>query len=701
MLSQVDVLVLRSGKFLKTIRRPVHHESGELFVTFRGKRYPLLNGNEIHLEDHSYASNCTRTVETSVRPGVAQAGAVEWDPDQQSVITAPRRARLIVDAGPGTGKTAVACARVAHLVNEGVEPANVWLISFTRTAVVEIRDRIRALAEDEARAAAVRISTLDSHAWHLREGFDLENRDGLFQGYDENIEAVIGLLRSEDDEVREYFENVEHLVIDEAQDLVGARAELVEVIIELLSDDCGVTIFTDDAQAIYGFSEDDTVDPAARGRGTLPQRLRAVDGGDFRSLNLRTVHRTDSDSLKKIFIDTRKLVLDSGRKPNERLKQIINDVEESASGRVGSVLAQPLSGRDDTLVLFRRRSEVLTASTFLAGRGVQHRVRMSGLPTNLHPWLGLILWDFTDPFLLEARFTKLWTDRVRTAGIPAGMAADAWNLLFRVAGDRAGRVEMRRLRERLSRKRPPVGLFSSEIGSAGPILGTIHASKGREAPIVHLMLPYAVESQQNDQDATDEECRVIFVGATRARQALRVGRGYGIYTPSLPDSGRLYSLMSADSPRSTVEIGREKDLDTGLQVSRRLYHTKAEADRAQDVLRQQIGRIAEVTAHANADADYRYELVLAGSGGDIRIGALSMRVNSDLFAVGRAIAGRWHAPRLRPRFEMRHLWMLGVSTHVLSEDDPRLHELHPPYDRTGTFLVPVVTGFSVVYFRRY
>lgn len=698
-MSEIDVVVFRNGKILKTIRRPVHSQAGGQFVTFRGERYPLTNGNQIHLDGATDTPAHGLQGEGAPRAALTPVRAEGWDPEQEAVIEAPRSARLIVDAGPGTGKTAVACARVAHLVNEGVEPANVWLISFTRTAVAEIRDRIRALAEDEARAAAVRISTLDSHAWHLREGFDLDTRDSLFGGYDENIESVIRLLRSDDEEVREYFESVEHLVIDEAQDLVGARAELVESIIELLSDDCGVTIFTDDAQAIYGFSEEDSMDSAARGRGTLPQRLRAVDGGDFRSLNLRTVHRTDSDSLKRIFIGTRKVVLDSGRNPDERLKQIISDVEESADGRVGDVLAQHLSGRDDTLVLFRRRSEVLTASTFLAGRGVRHRVRMSGLPTNLHPWLGLILRDFTEPFLAEDRFAGLWSDRVRAAGITDVSAGDAWNLLIRVAGDRAGRVEVRRLRERLSRKRPPVGLFSPEIGSGGPILGTIHASKGREAPIVHLMLPRGAKSQQNDHDETEEECRVIFVGATRARQALRVGRGYGIYTPSLRESGRLYSPIPAHSPRAKVEIGCENDLDAGLQVSRRLFRTKAEADRSQDLLQQRIGRIAEVTAQANAAADYRFELVLTGSGGDLRIGALSARVNGDLFAVGQAIAGSGRAPRLRPRFEMRHLWMLGVSTRVLSEDDPRLHELHPPYDRTGTFLVPVVMSFSVVYFQ--
>src|SRR6478752_3329359 len=87
-----------------------------------------------------------------------------WDLAQLRVITQPADTRLIVDAGPGTGKTAVACARVAHLINEGgISPRGVWLISFTRTAVKEIRDRIRAYLHDPDALYGVKMATIDAH----------------------------------------------------------------------------------------------------------------------------------------------------------------------------------------------------------------------------------------------------------------------------------------------------------------------------------------------------------------------------------------------------------------------------------------------------------------------------------------------------------------------------------------------------------
>src|SRR5262249_49486696 len=73
----------------------------------------------------------------------------DFDESQRDAITAPATARLLVDAGPGTGKTAVACARVSWLAKTaGVPPSQIWLISFTRTAVQEIRSRLRRLIGD-------------------------------------------------------------------------------------------------------------------------------------------------------------------------------------------------------------------------------------------------------------------------------------------------------------------------------------------------------------------------------------------------------------------------------------------------------------------------------------------------------------------------------------------------------------------------
>src|SRR5262249_23685955 len=162
-----------------------------------------------------------------------------------------------------------------QLIDDGVEPANIWLVSFTRTAVREIRNRIAALVQWEDRASAVRITTLDSHAWRLAQGFEGESAKKIFGGYEETIESVIKLLEERSEALEEYLASLEHFIVDEAQDLVGLRANLVYGLIGQLQASCGVTVFADDAQAIYGWSAEDAKPGELRNsEDHLSKRLR-------------------------------------------------------------------------------------------------------------------------------------------------------------------------------------------------------------------------------------------------------------------------------------------------------------------------------------------------------------------------------------------------------------------------------------------
>jgi SAM-dependent methyltransferase len=619
-----------------------------------------------------------------------------WDGDQWSVISASVEARLVVDAGPGTGKTAVACARIAHLISQGIEPANVWLISFTRTAVAEVRERIRALAGEDRAAAAVRVTTLDSEAWHLRAGFDLDSRDRLFESYDENIEAVLELLHKKQQHVLDYFESVEHLVVDEAQDLVGIRAELIEAIIAVLPPSTGISVFTDDAQAIYGFSEDDEPLPEDED-STLPERLRSDGALKFDQKRLTTVHRTNSESLRRIFVDTRMRVLDRDRDGRIRLEEVIGEITEAADGMVGNVTEQELDGRDDTLVLFRQRVEVLTASSFLRSEGVAHRIRMSGTPSVIYPWVGVLLWDATSAYLTQDEFMNRWLERVEDTPWRQFDYDEAWRLLFQAAGERGGRVELRRLRNRLARQNPPAEFSSSEVGYAGPILGTIHASKGREAPDVHLMLP---DRNSRNAEDLDEECRVVFVGATRPRQNLKVGRGYRTYASRL-DTGRVFKRGKPDkSPRAQVEIGRTGDVDQPSTVSRRILSLR-DATAVQSYLEAQIANQPKLQIVANRDRDWRSEVISEDVDAPGPLAVMSTDFTGDLWHIAHEVASSRNGGNLRPREEIRHCYLAAVGTAVLSEDDPRVNELHEPWGLTGVYLTPVIFGFTNVYFTGY
>jgi DNA helicase II / ATP-dependent DNA helicase PcrA len=86
---------------------------------------------------------------------------------QQQAAAKDSTAAVRVVAGPGTGKSHTIELRVAHVLSSGANPANVYVISFTRATVRELRERIvrHCSAVDLGeKASAVRVSTMHSLA---------------------------------------------------------------------------------------------------------------------------------------------------------------------------------------------------------------------------------------------------------------------------------------------------------------------------------------------------------------------------------------------------------------------------------------------------------------------------------------------------------------------------------------------------------
>lgn len=97
--------------------------------------------------------------------------------EQQEIAELPEDERVVVEAGPGTGKTFLACERIADLVARDVPASRILVLSFTRVAVAELRQRITERSAGAHWARAVDIATFDSFAGRFsggnhRGGFD-------------------------------------------------------------------------------------------------------------------------------------------------------------------------------------------------------------------------------------------------------------------------------------------------------------------------------------------------------------------------------------------------------------------------------------------------------------------------------------------------------------------------------------------------
>ena len=59
---------------------------------------------------------------------------------------------MMVLAGPGSGKTTVITHRIKRLLEAGVDPSGILVITFTKAAAVEMKERFYMLVSESGRA---------------------------------------------------------------------------------------------------------------------------------------------------------------------------------------------------------------------------------------------------------------------------------------------------------------------------------------------------------------------------------------------------------------------------------------------------------------------------------------------------------------------------------------------------------------------
>lgn len=612
------------------------------------------------------------------KPPAASHLTTEWDADQLRVITESSGARLVVEAGPGTGKTSVACARLAHLIaNEDIEPSNILMISFTRAAAAEIRKRLYSYVGEAS--YAIHNTAIDSHAWAVRSGHDPSAR--LTQSYDDNIDRVISLLKTDED-VSEELSRFEHVVIDEAQDIEGRRAELIATMIKLVRSDCGITVFADEAQAIYGFSRRKSGYHSPETESSLLVRVRAGACGHFTMLSLSEVHRTSTPQLKKIYSDLRAELM----KPEHRVmalrEGVATVVENLSAGDFESFFKKyPKETPQNLLILFRNRADVLA---FSQGQKDPHRLRLTKYEPGLPAWLALCFSHFREPFVSRERFAELWHGNIGTEISANDEWIPAWDTLLKLAGRRNDIVDIFQLRRRLAGRRPPIEIAETEFGLEGFTLSTIHASKGREADVVILMMPTA-RKLRSVEDVV-EEARVLFVGATRARKELYVVPQEHSWSQNLNSGRNFHSNQNFSEQQVSIEVGRDGDIEVTGLVGMQGFE-RAEASDAQKYLAASANSVMNFRLHLQPGRGFKYDIETDDSGR--RIGIMSGSFSRDVLEISEVSgSASFYAPELIETIRAQ-----GCSSIVLSPEDDIVSSLHEPWASTGFILKPRLAAF--------
>lgn len=453
------------------------------------------------------------------------------DTEQQLVIDAPADARLVVSAPPGSGKTWTAAERLGRLAHEHTEDERGLLaLSFSRAAAFALTSQL-----DRAGVGAlVEVRTIDSWAARILTASGIDGFEG--RGHDHTIADAARLLERAVTEL-EY----RHVVVDEAQDVHGIRAVLVE---SLLTSDAvgGWTVLGDAAQAIFEFD--------AAGSEHLLRKMSAREG--ILRTQLRGCHRAQSALAAEVVALGEALRADTTS--TSGLRAVWDRYRGLRGLKLDSFLTAATTYSVDsraTSVLVRDNRRVLGLSELLADRGVEHRITAARDEGVVPPWVAR---------LSDGRRRGMTIEEIESIvpdGIDVGPVVRTVRSMCRSTGDR---VLTEDLGDRFVAGGVPEA-FLQDTG-VGLTLSTIHRAKGLEYDKVFVSMAGASGDRADEED--EDEARVLYVALTRARsELLRLDHVTALHSRRDDRSGRWTDIAFRGKHRKEVAIEiRPGDVNT-------------------------------------------------------------------------------------------------------------------------------------------
>lgn len=601
-----------------------------------------------------------RTVDppSALDPFVIELGSPSReDPSQREIIEAPADARLLVEAPPGYGKSHVACERILHLIeNERLEHHEILVVSFTRVAVRNVRERLA----QRGIKGLVDIVTIDQLAYKANE------REKFPSGYDESVDAALTRLKQMDVFERSYH----HIIIDEAQDTIGRRAMLLcAVLLRAVEHGAGFTVFFDPAQAIYDWSgRDNDAPPYIHQSITrLSTLLTKNFSGHYQHKHLRRLYRTSEPTLIEHMSFARPRAL---HRDHRHASALFHHVHKQA---VEKSIEHPENV--ESMALFRTRFDALLHARELASKNTPFQLRMGGLPRNARaPWLAFIFNAIGTPRVSEATFKQTWHACAPHPFLSGVDVHEAWGACLKLGGLEKTSdpvVEVIDIALALRRSALPEVVQSLPSSNHSVAVSTIHGSKGLEADHVAFTLfrrPHFKTKRQ-------EGARELYVAMSRARQTLELLSPTN--TSLCPNSnGRSWRIRESDG-NCEIVVGLERDIE------RRPATSYADWDMEQGALTGWNPKRLQVIATKRQEKDRVYEILDPISGA--RIARTSPTLYGDLRAL------RLGQKRTKPKLRFGGLLWVDVMTCVI-DDKSALSALPGVSHHTGMWLSPIVIG---------
>jgi len=640
---------------------------------------------------------------------------VVLDESQKEIAFASKNARQLVMAGPGTGKTELVAQRIDYLMGkEGLKPGELLVLSFSRSAVKVLTSRIRSLNSDSCSSLEdlrhVSIRTFDSWTYRMLRFLGFSVADCLNRGYESNIENLSGYLKQNGIKLIRSKHNcglhrINHIMVDELQDLSGVRADLVISLLKLLCPDSdsetGFTLLGDMNQAIYDFTYREN-----RKGMSSDEFIKCLFVGWKNSLNKRKL-QINYRSGEAVTRHTKKIadiIQQSADKKEDPLPAIKRLLDTLPVSKLSSVLD---SVDNSTAVLCRNNGQALLIGTEIlsdAHNFIAKKVKLqsAGNPGGLPYWLGALLSLYKG----SAPLTKNDVGKIisalknRDIELPYD-TKQYWALLTRIMGvQESTGISMDDLMSRLSW---PDSLPDDIYEDKDEIimLTTVHQSKGQEFDKVYVLREGLAKQTKVNKDPA-EEARITYVASGRARSDLSLIKNTSLVslkkrklennTRERWHGIRINHSRGSKSFIHHLEIGIGGDLDDYSFVDTRLFNGETAVNEFQKYLAVNALSIKgekvilrKYTVSSNSSGKVIYRLYMVGQEGEKLIGITNEQLSLDLLSVK-------PLPDLKLPREIFGLRISGVYSFI-SDKKNRLG-IADPFSISGIWLCVSVYGIG-------
>ena len=314
--------------------------------------------------------------------------------------------------------------------------------------------------------------------------------------YNERIKLFNKYISAED------FEKIKYFIVDEIQDLVNERAEMVLTILKNLK--CGYLLAGDRCQSIYDYEADDdaTLDSVK-----FYERAEKLFPDDMLRYEI-TVNRRQSPELAKDASEMRRVLLN---KSFIEQNKYADDIVLKYLGKtkiehyVKTLVQAPTVS---TAILCRNNGEAEYISRLLCERGIVHNIyRGVNNVFSLSRWIADVFWDYCRTTINKKVFVERFMFRCDTKMNPELL----WEPLCKLTDSQDKAViSVPKLTTALA----ITNNIPSEFFDEAPMLtvSTIHKAKGSEFDRVIL-----IESDTKPSSDSAEEARIRYVALTRPK----------------------------------------------------------------------------------------------------------------------------------------------------------------------------------------